>query len=69
MMKNYHCYYCNDQLLMMINDNAEDVNHNVSIHSFILTYFLCTNSDCETTHIEESDINGNLLFYGPLQDR
>jgi hypothetical protein len=51
----------------MNSENAEDVNHSLSRHSFIVTYFICTNLDCKTYHIEETDSNGNLLYFGPMQ--
>lgn len=45
----------------------DEVIYNVSSHCHIINPMLCTNLECEAKHIEQTDVNGNLIFFGPLE--
>jgi hypothetical protein len=46
----------------------DEIHYNVSSYCHIINQMLCTNPECEAKHIEEIDINDNLIFFGPLED-
>lgn len=67
-MKEYRCYYCNSEVFCPGSNMPDEIHYNVSSYCHIINQMLCTNPECEAKHIEEIDINDNLIFFGPLED-
>ena len=65
-MENYHCYNCCYKLRSDNSDIKDDTNYKVSQHCHIVTEYICCNPDCELLHIEEKDIDDNLIYFGPF---
>ncbi|MFR9068764.1 MAG: hypothetical protein ACLVIU_00110 [Paraclostridium sp.] len=66
-MEKYRCYYCNSGVFCTGSKMPDEIHYNVSSHCHIINQMLCTNIDCQAEHIEETDIDNNLIFFGPLE--
>lgn len=66
-LEKYRCYYCNSEVFCIDSKMPDEVQYNVFSHCHIINMMLCTNVECEAKHIEETDINGNLIFFGHLE--
>lgn len=65
-MKNYYCYNCYYELRPDNSDDKDDAQYIVSEHCHIVTEYVCDNPDCKLLHIEEKDIEDNIIYFGPF---
>lgn len=65
----YRCYYCNSKLFSHNSEVPEDFHYLLSQHCHIVTEFECENPECNIRYVEEIDINGHLLFWGPISNK
>lgn len=67
-MQNYYCYNCHCLLRADNSEDKNDVNYITSMHSHIVTEYVCDNLNCTLLHIEEKDIEDNLIYFGPFYE-
>lgn len=62
----YYCYNCHSELRCDHSDIKVDTPYTTCQHCHISTEYVCNNPNCKLLHIEEKDIEDNLIYFGPF---